>query len=288
MFVIAGVTGNTGQAAAQALLDQGQRVRVIVRSADKGAPWKARGADVFVGSLEDPLALSAALQGATGLYWLLPPDPTGPAQLARGRRLTEVLVEALTRAPVPHVVLLSSIGAQHAAGTGPIRSLHYAEERLKTLPGTRLTALRASYFQENLGSGFYPAREQGVLPALFSPTRKIEMVATHDIGLAVAVALREPPAAHRVINVAGPEPYSYAQAAEVLTKQLGKPVQVVHVPREAVVGALTQAGLSADMAGLYLEMAAAVDGDLLTFEAGPVVRGKITLTEQLTRMLGAR
>jgi len=28
---------------------------------------------------------------------------------------------------IPHVVLLSSVGAQHAQGTGPIRSLHHAE-----------------------------------------------------------------------------------------------------------------------------------------------------------------
>jgi len=49
MFVIAGVTGNTGGVVAKTLLDEGQKVRVIVRSADKAAAYKARGAEVFVG-----------------------------------------------------------------------------------------------------------------------------------------------------------------------------------------------------------------------------------------------
>ena len=93
MFVIAGVTGNTGGVVAKTLLDEGQKVRVIVRSADKAAAYKALGAEVFVGGLEEPLELARALSGASGLYWLVPPDLTHPAQIARGRRLTEVLVE---------------------------------------------------------------------------------------------------------------------------------------------------------------------------------------------------
>ena len=53
MFVISGVTGNTGSVAAQTLIDQGQPVRVIVRSEEKGAPWKAKGAQVAVAEIAD-------------------------------------------------------------------------------------------------------------------------------------------------------------------------------------------------------------------------------------------
>ncbi|MEO1568758.1 MAG: NAD(P)H-binding protein, partial [Pseudomonadota bacterium] len=48
MFVISGATGKTGSVVAQTLLDQGQAVRVIVRSEEKGTPWKAKGAEVAV------------------------------------------------------------------------------------------------------------------------------------------------------------------------------------------------------------------------------------------------
>ena len=44
MFVISGATGNTGSVVAQTLLDRGQPVRVIVRSAHKGEDWSASGA----------------------------------------------------------------------------------------------------------------------------------------------------------------------------------------------------------------------------------------------------
>jgi uncharacterized protein YbjT (DUF2867 family) len=46
MFVVVGATGNTGSVVVETLLNRKQPVRVIVRSADKGAGWKAKGAEV--------------------------------------------------------------------------------------------------------------------------------------------------------------------------------------------------------------------------------------------------
>src|SRR5260370_37762196 len=74
MFVISGVSGHTGAAAASTLLSQGKQVRVIVRDAHKGEPWRQRGAEVAVANLADATALTAALRGAEGVYALIPPD----------------------------------------------------------------------------------------------------------------------------------------------------------------------------------------------------------------------
>ncbi len=287
MYVITGVTGNTGAVVARTLLDAGQKVRVVVRSAEKGVAWRAAGAEVAVASLEDPIALARAFEGASGAYLLLPPDGTHPAFIARGRRLTEGFVEALTRTPVPHVVLLSSIAAHLADGTGPIRTVAYAEGRLRSLAGVKLTALRAAYFMENFGSGLEPAKTQGVLPSLFDPSRAIEMVSTTDIGRVAALALREPPAGHQVIELAGPQAYSPDDVARALGARLGREVTPHRVPNAAIVATLTGFGMSADVAELYREMCAAVDRDGLVFEGGHrLVRGQVTLAERLGLLLG--
>jgi uncharacterized protein YbjT (DUF2867 family) len=44
MHVVAGVTGKTGREVAENLIGQGEDVTVIVRSEEKGAAWKSRGA----------------------------------------------------------------------------------------------------------------------------------------------------------------------------------------------------------------------------------------------------
>ncbi len=74
MFVVVGATGNTGSAVADTLLSRKQPVRIVVRSADKGAAWKAKGAEIAVASLDDVSALTKAFEGAKGVYLLVPPN----------------------------------------------------------------------------------------------------------------------------------------------------------------------------------------------------------------------
>ena len=58
MFVVLGATGNTGSVVADTLLSRKQPVRIVVRSADKGAAWKAKGAEIVVASLDDMSSLT--------------------------------------------------------------------------------------------------------------------------------------------------------------------------------------------------------------------------------------
>jgi uncharacterized protein YbjT (DUF2867 family) len=255
MFVIAGVTGNTGGVVADTLLSQGKRVRVIVRDVAKGEPWKKRGAEVAVAELEDAKALTAALSGATGAYLLLPPRPTAPDVIAEQKAVADAIVTAVADAAVPHVVLLSSIGAQHADGTGPIKTLHYAERELEAKTSAKLTFVRAAYFLENWGA-VAAATKGGKLPTFIRPDVPIPMVATRDIGLVSARALAEGPPASRVdvIELAGPKEWSPIDIAQAFASVLGRDVTPDAAPFEAVVPAFTSFGLSKSVAENFEEM----------------------------------
>ena len=74
MFVIAGASGHTGSVVASTLLAQGKKVRVIVRDEKKGAAWKQKGAEVAIADLDDAKALTRALEGAEGVWALVPPS----------------------------------------------------------------------------------------------------------------------------------------------------------------------------------------------------------------------
>jgi uncharacterized protein YbjT (DUF2867 family) len=252
-YAIAGVTGNTGRVVAETLLEAGKKVRVIVRDAAKGESWRARGAEVAVADLTDREALARALAGADAAYLLLPPDYASRDAISDNARRTESIGFAIAKARIPHVVFLSSIGGQHASGTGPIKALHHAERRLPELaPEARFTWLRPAYFMENAGSVVAVAREQGVLPSMFDPGLRVPMIATADIGRAAAAALIEGPREGRasIVELAGPREVSYDDLAAELSTLLGKAVTTVHVPREGVKGALMQAGLGEDLAQL--------------------------------------
>jgi uncharacterized protein YbjT (DUF2867 family) len=63
MYVVFGVTGNTGKVPADSLLVQKKPVQVVVRDAAEGEPWKARGAEVAVAPVIDAKAVLCGLMG---------------------------------------------------------------------------------------------------------------------------------------------------------------------------------------------------------------------------------
>ena len=143
---VLGATGNTGSAVVETLLSRKQPVRVIVRSAEKGAAWKAKGAEAAVASLDDVPALVRAFKGAQGVYLMVPPNYGASAWLSEQQARMDRAAEAVKQSGIGHVVYLSSIGAQLAAGTGPIRAVHYGEGKLAgAVP--HLTILRPPSFK---------------------------------------------------------------------------------------------------------------------------------------------
>ncbi|MFO0571936.1 MAG: NAD(P)H-binding protein, partial [Polyangiaceae bacterium] len=209
MFVIAGVSGKTGAVAAETLLAAKQRVRVLARSAEKASRFAQAGAEVSVTDLADVDALTRALSGAKGAYLLLPPFGWTDTGFAEARKaFAQGIVEAVKRAKPEHVVFLSSVGAQHPSGTGPIASLQPIEQGLAA-SGVPSTFVRAAYFQENWAGSIPGALEAGALYNGLRADLKISQIATPDIGRTAAKLLLEPVTrGTRVVELAGPEEYS--------------------------------------------------------------------------------
>ncbi|MFF3442358.1 NAD(P)H-binding protein [Streptosporangium sp. NPDC002721] len=247
MYAITGVTGHVGGAAARDLLARGEPVRAVVRDAARSADWINAGAEVFVADFGDRAALAEAFRGCRGAFVLLPTDPAAADADTYHRRLADSIAGAVLDSGVPRVVMLSSIGAELAEGTGPIRWLHHMENRLRET-GVLLTAIRSPHFQEKVETVLDAALGAGVYPVFgASADVPVPMVATRDIGGAVAEHLTAPAAAGEIIDLDGHR-YSERQVAEELAAVLGRPLTVVTVPRTAWVATMVEAGVPPQLA----------------------------------------
>jgi len=289
MYAIAGVTGHTGSVAATTLLAQGKQVRVIVRDAAKAAAWRARGAEVAVASLDDRDALIAALTGVAGAFLLLPPNVASTSPLEDNARRSAALADVVRATRLPHVVLLSSVGAQHPDGTGPIRALHRAERDLAA-SGAAVTAIRAAFFQENWAASL-GALAQGSLPTFVPAGVRYAQVATQDIGRTAAAALVEGGArgALQRIELSGPRDYTGTEVAAALGRITGVPVTASDAPLDAVVPTFVGHGVSRAAAELYREMYAGIASGRVAFEGGAAraVRGTVELEDTLRTLVAA-
>jgi uncharacterized protein YbjT (DUF2867 family) len=284
MFVITGATGHTGSVAAQTLLAAGEKVRVVVRDAAKVERLKALGAEVFVADLTDTAALGRAVSGAQGVFLLSPPDMTPEDFITERKLLTQRQIDAIAAEKPRHLVLLSSIGAQHASGTGPILSLYNAEQQLRA-SGLASTFVRAGYFVENWAAVLPAAKGDGVLPSFIAADQRVPMVSTVDIGKTVAQALLDGPRGTRVIELRGPSDVSPNDVAAALSRILGKPIQVIEAPLDAVVPTFTSFGASPNLAGLYREMYELVARGGFAPEPGEHVRGTTAIETTLRALL---
>jgi uncharacterized protein YbjT (DUF2867 family) len=285
MFTIFGATGHTGSVVAAELLHRGEQVRVLARDPTKVAALAALGAEILKGDVQDDESIARALDGARGAYLLIPPDVTSRDLLGRDAKIARGFAKAVTAEGTPHIVLLSSVGAEEPSGTGPIVATHVAERVLGAIPGTRATFLRAAYFMENILEYAATMKNDGIIPVFGGGADvRFPMIATRDIGAAAAEALASggPSSPVDIIELQGPTEYSFDDAASCASTVMGRPVKTHTLAIEALVPTFKGLGMSDNVATLYREMTEAFARGKLRYDgSGRQVRGKTSLDEVL-------
>jgi uncharacterized protein YbjT (DUF2867 family) len=282
MYAITAVTGHVGGATARHLLAAGAAVRVTVRDPAREPEWTGRGAAVAIADFHDHAALTAALDGCDGAFVMLPTVPT--ASDADHRRLAESIAAAVADSGLRHVVALSSVGADLAEGTGPIRWLHHLEDRLSGT-GAVVSALRSPHFQEKVEDVLPAATTAGVYPVFGDSAEiPIPMIATRDVGLAAAELLRSAPGTSQVIDLEAPA-YTERDVAETLGTVLGRPLQVVTIPRAGWRGALGDAGVPPLLAAELAQLFDAEQRGLLQPRGDLCMRGTTPLVDTLREVV---
>jgi len=261
MYVVTGATGNTGRVVANRLLDQRKKVRVIGRSAERLQSFVARGAEAFVADMNDQAALTKAFTGAEGVYAIIPPNASSQDYRGDQRRAIETIAAALEQSGVKHAVVLSSVGADKQAGTGPVAGLHEFEEILNRIAGLNVVHLRAGYFMENTLGQAAAIHAMGKSAGPLRGDLKLPMIAARDIGSAAAELLTALEfSGKQTRELLGQRDLSMDEAAAIIGKAIEKPdLKYVQLPGEQMQPIFVQMGMSPNVASLILEMAEALN-----------------------------
>ncbi len=259
MITIMGASGKTGGVAAETLLKQGEKVRVIARSKDHLKALIGKGAEAAVGDATDAGFLASAFRGSDAVYTLIPPHIAHPDVPAFQDQVGEAIAKAVKNAGVTHVVFLSSVGAERPTGTGPITGLHRQEKRLATVSGLNVLSLRAGFFFENHLMSLALIKHQGINGSAMTGNNAFAQVASSDVGAVAARALRARDfKGSAVRELLGPRDLSQEEATRIIGAAIRKPdLKYAQFPYEAALDAMMSAGLSKSMASLYVEMSKA-------------------------------
>ncbi len=264
-IVVTTPTGHVGSTVADFLLEFGGDIHVILIGRRPG-PLKEllrRGAQASIGSLDDPDFLTKATEGADALFWVTPPGYGSDDVRAFQNRLGRAAAKAIRANQIARVVNLSSIGAHLSSGVGPIGGL-YDVERLLNSAAVHITHLRPGFFFENLLWQVDSIQRKGQISLPISGDRRFPMIATRDIGRIAAARLASRGwIGHYTGELHGPADLSFDEAAEVLSKSLGRRIEYVRCSREEARQSLLENALSENATNLILEMYEAVETEKL-------------------------
>ena len=232
MFAITGISGQVGGAVARTLIQNGKKIKAVVRDKKRAEEWAGKGCEAAIADIYDADALNEAFRGVEGVFALFPPVFDPKPDFPEARKIAVALKSAIEKAHPRRVVYLSTIGAD-AGETNLLTQHTIVEGALRDLP-VPVTFLRAAWFMENALWDVPSARNEGVLNSFLQPlNRAVPMIATADIGKLAAQLLTETWKGSRVVELEGPARYSPIDLARVFSLALGHPVRAQAVPRDS-------------------------------------------------------
>jgi uncharacterized protein YbjT (DUF2867 family) len=265
MYVITGATGNTGRRIAEALLASGNKVRAVSRSAASLQPLVELGAEPFVGSLDDAEATKRAFEGARAAYAMIPPNYTAESFRAYQNQVADSMARAIDSSGVAYVVSLSSLGADHADGVGPICGLHDLEQRLNAVENAHVLHLRPAFFMENFLFQIEIIQKTGAAGSPLQENVRMPMIALRDISAVAAERLKKLDFSGKSCQeLLGQRDLALPEAISILGRAIGREnLAYVRFEYEDFGRGMRNAGFSADAAVSMIELYRALNDGLV-------------------------
>lgn len=274
MIAVLGAAGNVGGKVAGLLLERDEPVRVLQHRRSLHQLAK-RGAEVVSGDAGEPADLDALFSGAQAALVMLPEDPSDPRFSATRSHIARAITAALGRSELSHVVAISAMLGSPEAG-GPMAGLREMEGLLSRLE-VNLLVLRPTAYMDYLLANLDLIRSQRINGSAVRADLPFPMIATQDVAEVAAGALvARNFTGHRVRRLLGPEDITMTDATRLIGVRLRIPdLPYVQFPPDEMAGALRQAGMSQEAAGLVVQMQQSMNNGLFRED---IVRDSTTQT----------
>lgn len=252
-ILVLGATGKTGRRVAARLRLRGIATRLASRSSQAPFDWT------------DPAGWDAVLDGITAVY-MVAPTLVGPAP--------EFVAKAQA-AGVQRLVLLSGRGADTWGDSRFGLDMRSAEEAVRA-SALEWTVLRPNNFAQNFDEDLFHAplvAGELALPAGETPEPFIDI---EDVADVAAQVLAEPGGhARQVYELTGPDPLTFAEAAEMIARASGQHITYKQITPDEYTALLVEQGVDEHDAEHVTEMFVMMDG-------GPLA----TTTDGVASVLG--
>ena len=226
----AGSVGSTARTAIAILLKQGHRVRAMVRKLDERADaLRDMGAEVVVANMLDILAVRAAMQGCSVVYFTM----SVSSNFLEAATNVAVTAKSLgVKAFVSLAQMTLSQMSETETTSSPQQKQEWLAQQMLRWSGLPVVYLRPTAFFDGmfLIQAAKGIREDNAIRLPFADG-KTSLIAGTDVGAAAAAVLANPaPHIGKVYDLTGPQSLTMPQYAQEFSGVLGRTIQYVDVP----------------------------------------------------------
>ena len=229
-LLIVGATGTLGRQVARRAIDEGYKVRCLVRSSKKAAFLKEWGAELVPGNLRSPESLAEALEGVTQVIDASTSRPTDSLSIKQVDWEGKVaLIQAAVAADVERFIFFSILDADKYPEV-PLMEIKRCTELFLAESGLNYTILRLAGFMQGL-IGQYGIPILEAQPVwVTGNSSPIAYMDTQDIAKFAIRALSVPETENQAFPVVGTRAWSAEEIISLCERLSGKDARVTRMP----------------------------------------------------------
>jgi uncharacterized protein YbjT (DUF2867 family) len=229
-LLIVGATGTLGRQITRRALDEGYKVRCLVRSLRKAAFLKEWGAELIQGDLCVPETLPPALEGITAVIDAATTRPTDSLSIRKVDWEGQVaLIQAAKAANVERFIFFSILDAEQYPEV-PLMDIKRCTEQFLAESGLNYTILRPCGFMQGLiGQYAIPILEKQAVWVM-GDSSPIAYMDTQDIARFAVAALQKPETINRSFPVVGPRAWGGYEIIRLCERLSGQEAKISRMP----------------------------------------------------------
>ena len=231
--LVTGATGNIAGLVIPQLVANGIQVNAYVHHKEKADKIKQNGVKIFEGEFTDQNALNEVAKGVDAVLSITPPNGNAVAQAS-------AILNAAKSAKAKYLLRISALKAGKDAPTANGR-LHYETDKEIIASGITYTILRPHFFMQNLFMSAPTINEQGNMYWAMGKG-KLGLIDVRDIADCVVSLLTNGGHENKIYTPTGPKSIDFDEIAEIISESLGRKVNNINVPYEAVGEAILNMG----------------------------------------------
>ncbi|MBF2067928.1 MAG: SDR family oxidoreductase [Calothrix sp. C42_A2020_038] len=228
-LLIVGATGTLGRQVARRAIDEGYKVRCLVRSAKRAAFLKEWGAELVGGDLCYPDTVQSALEGVTAVIDAATARPTDSSIKQVDWDGKVGLIQASVNAGVERFITFSILNADKYPNV-PLMEIKRCTELYLAESGLNYTVLQLAGFMQGLIGQYGIPILEGQPVWVTGESSPIAYMDTQDIAKFAVKALQVKETEKRVFPVVGTRAWSAEEIIGVCERLSGKTARVTRMP----------------------------------------------------------